>query len=336
MSSRPTKCRGGSRCQRFTAAIAVTVLVVFASSPAGAAESYPSRPIRFVLALSAGGVMDTMMRMLAEKLEPALGQPLIIDNRPGASGNIASDIVAKSAPDGYTLLVAFTSLPVLPSILGARAVDPVAAFTPVTQLVTQPVLIVVNPSLGVDSLSALLAMARAAPGTIPYGTAGVASIDHLSAETLSKRAGVEMVHVPYTNVGQEIKDLLGGEIRVAFILFGTAQPYLRTGQLKGLAFTGAKRVPAYPDIPTVAESGFPGFEMLSWFGVLAPTGTPPEIVNRLNQTFVRVLQEPDVRENFASKALEPIGNTPAQFGDELRSLVKFWGPVVKDARIASE
>jgi tripartite-type tricarboxylate transporter receptor subunit TctC len=227
-------------------------------------------------------------------------------------------------------------LPVLPSIIGARAVDPVVAFTPVTQLVTQPVLIVVNTSLGVDSLSGLLAMVRAAPGTIAYGTAGVASIDHLSAETLSKRAGVEMVHVPYTNAGQEIKELRGSEIRVAFIPPGTAQPYLRTGQLKGLAFTGAKRVPASPNIPTVAESGFPGFEMLSWFGVLAPAGIPPEIVDRLNQAFVRTLQQPDVRANLASKALEPIGNTPAQFGDELRALVKFWGPVVKDARIATE
>lgn len=330
-----TQCPGASRWQRFTAAAALMLLAVSAWS-AGAAESYPSRPIRFVLALSAGGGMDTMMRMLAEKLEPSLGQPLIIDNRPGASGNIASDIVAKAAPDGYTLLVAFTSLPVLPSIMGARAIDPLAAFTPVTQLVTQPVLIVVNPSLGVDSLSSLLAMARAAPGTIAYGTAGVASIDHLSAATLSKRAGVEMVHVPYTNAGQEIKDLLGGEIRVAFIPLGTAQPYLRTGQLRGLAFTGARRVPAYPEIPTVAESGFPGFEMLSWFGVLAPAGTPPEIVDRLHQAFVRALKQPDVRENLASKALEPIGNTPAQFGEELKSLVKFWGPVVRDARIATE
>jgi len=280
--------------------------------------------------------MDTMMRMLAEKLEPALGQPIIIDNRPGASGNIASDIVAKSAPDGYTLLVAFTSLAVLPSTYGARAVDPVAAFTPVTKLVTQPVLIVVNPSLGVDSLSGLVALARAAPGTVAYATAGVASIDHLSAETLSRRAGIEMVHVPYTNVGQELKDLRAGEVRVAFILFGTAQPYLSTGQLKALAFTSAQRVPAYPEIPTVAESGFPGFEMLSWFGVFAPAGTPAEIVNRLNQEFVRVLKSPEVQENLASKALVPVGNAPEQFGEEIKSLVEFWRPVVKDARIATD
>jgi tripartite-type tricarboxylate transporter receptor subunit TctC len=322
------------RRRRVAQALAVIGLALIASSLAAA--PYPTRPIRLVLALSAGGVMDTTMRMLAEKLEPALGQPLIIDNRPGASGNIASDIVAKSAPDGYTLLVTFTSFTVLPSTYGVRAVDPVVAFAPVTKLVTQPLLIVINPALGVDSLSGLVATARAAPGQIAYATGGVASLDHLSAVVLSKRAGIEMVHVPYTNVGQEIKDLLGGQVRVAFILLGTAQPYLRTGQLRALAFTSAQRVAAYPKIPTVAESGFPGFEMISWFGVLAPAGTPSEIIDRLNQEFVRALSLPDVRENLASKALEPIGNTPEQFGEEIKSLVKFWRPVIKDAGIESE
>jgi tripartite-type tricarboxylate transporter receptor subunit TctC len=324
------------RHARCVGAVAAMLALAFGWSSASAATPYPTRPIRFVLALSSGGVMDTVMRMLAEKLEPALGQPIIIDNRPGASGNIASDIVAKAQPDGYTFLVAFTSLAVLPSTYGVRAINPLTAFAPVTKLMTQPVLIAVTPSLGVDSLSSLIALARGAPGKIAYATGGVATIDHLSAAVLSKRAGIDMVQVPYNNVGQEIKDLLGEEVRVAFILLGTAEPYLRTGQLKALAFTGPERVAAFLNVPTVAESGFPGFDMRSWFGVLAPAGTPKEIVERVNQELVRALKLPDVKANLASKALEPVGNSPEQFGEELKALVKFWGPVVNAAGIPKE
>ena len=170
-------------------------------------------------------------------------------------------------------------------------------------------LIAVTPSLGVDSLSSLIALARGTPGKIAYATGGVATIDHLSAAVLSKRAWIDMVQVPYNNVGQEIKDLLGEEVRVAFILLGTAEPYLRTGQLKALAFTGPERVAAFLNVPTVAESGFPGFDMRSWFGVLAPAGTPKEIVERVNQELARALKLPDVRANLASKALEPVGHS---------------------------
>jgi tripartite-type tricarboxylate transporter receptor subunit TctC len=325
-----------SRRRALAGAIAAAALAALLSNDALAATAYPTRPIRFVLALSPGGTMDTMMRLLAEKLELALGVPVVIDNKPGASGNIASDTVARAPADGHTFLVAFTALAVLPNTYGARAVDPLTALAPVTKLVTQPVLIVATPSMGVDSLSGLIAAARAAPGKIAYATGGVATIDHLSAAVLSKRGGIDMVHVPYNSVGQEIKDLLGGEVRVSFILLGTAEPYLKAGQFVPLAFTGPQRVAAWPNVPTVAESGFPGFDMRSWFGVLAPAGTPKEIIERMNQELVRALNLPEVRANLASKALDTVGNSPEQFGEELKALVKFWGPVVTEAGIPKE
>jgi tripartite-type tricarboxylate transporter receptor subunit TctC len=306
------------------------------ASFAHAAEPFPSRPLRIVVSLGAGGVMDTVVRQLADILEPSLGQPVVVENRPGASGNIAAEFVARAPADGHTLLAAATALTVLPTTLGARAVDPVRALAPVTKLATQPVLIVAHPSLPVATLADVVALAKASPQALAYATSGVATSDHLAAVMLEQRAGIEMVHVPYVNIGQEVKDLLAGEVKLAFILLGTAQPYLRTGQLRAIAVTGSERTAALPGTPTVAETGFPGYEIMSWYGLLAPAGTPPDVVARLQREVATALATPVMRESFAAKGLSASGNSPEAFTAELAGLVRSWRGVVTAAGLAAQ
>ena len=296
---------------------------------------YPNRPIRLVVSFSPGGTSDTLARMLGEHLEAAFGQPVVVENRPGASGNVASDLVARAAPDGYTLLVAANAITILPSTHGDRAVDPVRAFAPVARLVTQPILIATSASLPVATLPQLIALARAEPGRLAFASPGVGTTDHLAAAMLFRRANADLLHVPYANNAAEIKDLVQGEVKVAFITLGAVRPFLATGQLKALAVTTSQRVAAFPDVPTVAESGFPGYEVTSWYGVLAPAGTPPEAIDRLYREIARVLQLPAVREKIVALGAVPTVNTPEQFGEELKTLVRLWAPVVEAAGISS-
>jgi tripartite-type tricarboxylate transporter receptor subunit TctC len=301
-----------------------------------AATVYPTRPIKMVVALSVGGVLDGVSRVIASKLETALGQPVVVENKPGASGNIAADYVARAEPDGYTLLTGATALTVLPTTVPSRAVDPLKQLTPVTRLATQPVVIVVHPSLSVDSLAELVARAREAPGKIAYATAGVATSDHLAATLLSMRANVDMIHVPYNNVGQETKDLTSGEIKVAFVLLGSVQAYVRSGALKAIAVTTPQRIDALPNVPTVAESGYPGYEVVSWYGLFATGGTPKDRVDRIYREVAKILEQPDVRAHFAANSLQTVGNTPEQFAEEVKSLIGYWRPVIKAAGIGSD
>jgi tripartite-type tricarboxylate transporter receptor subunit TctC len=327
----------GTRWLRIGALSAVLALAAGQPDMARSAEPvpYPNRPIRLVVSFSPGGTSDTLARMLGEHLEAAFGQQIVVENRPGASGNIASDLVARAAPDGYTLLLAGNGITILPGTHGERAVDPVRAFAPVTKLVTQPILVASNASLPVSTLPQLVALAQAEPGRIAYASPGVGTTDHLAAAMLFRRANAELLHVPYASNAAEIKDLVQGEVKVAFITLGAVRPFLSSGQLKALAVTTSRRVAAYPDVPTVAESGYPGFEVTSWYGVLAPAGTPPEIIRRLHAEIARVLQLSSVRDKIVALGAEPVGSTPAQFGDEIRSLVRFWAPIVEASGIAS-
>ncbi len=320
------------RTTAWTRAIAAVALLALAAG--AAAEPCASGRVRLVTAQGAGGVMDNIARILAERLEPVLGQPVVVENKPGASGNIASALVAGASPDGCTLLVAATALAVLPSTLGADAVDPVHALAAVTKIATQPVLIAAHPSLPADRLADVVAMAKAKPGALAYATSGIATSDHLAAVLLSQRAGIEMLHVPYVNVGQELKDLLAGEVKLAFLLTGTAQPYLAAGSLKAIAVTSPERTPPLPDTPTVAESGYPGYQILSWYGLLAPAGTPPARLERLAREVAQILRAPDVRATLAAKGLQPVGNAPAEFAAELATLVESWRPLVRAAGLA--
>ncbi len=333
-----SRLRLGVRLSRGRAAVVVAAILAVGGGPALAASdsAYPNRPIRIVVPYSPGGVSDTLARVIGERLEQAWGQPVIVENRPGASGNIASDQVAKAAADGYTLLLAGNSITILPSTAGARAVDPVRAFAPVLKLVAQPILIAVHPSLRADTLADLVALARASPGTIAYASPGIGTTDHLAAALLWTRAGVELIHVPYANSGQEIKDLVKGETPVAFITAGAVAPWLARGEVRALAVTTPQRIAAMPGVPTVAESGFPDFEVVSWYGLLAPAGTPAEIVDRLNREITRILEIPGLRERFAALGTLPAAGTPDQFAREISALVDAWAPIVKAAGIVPQ
>jgi len=318
------------------AAAACLIIAGPAWGPAQAADgpAYPDRPIHVVVPFSAGSQLDIAARLVGGKLAQALGQPVIIDNRPGASGNIGSEAVARAPADGYTLLLTGSLITLLPRTLGSIAVDPVASFAPITKLAESPFVIVVNRSLDVNTLQELIELARRQPGKIAYATAGIGTVQHLSATIISRKAGVQMLHVPYANSGQGLKDVLAGEVPVFFTFPATIDGPLRSGQLKALAVSGSHRMHAWPDIPSVSELGYKEAAVDPWNGVLAPAGTSPDIIDRLYREFARIVQQPEVRETFAQMGIEPVATTPDQFSAEIRSAVARWAPVVSAAGIS--
>ena len=320
------------------AATALAAFALTASFSARAADiaPYPTRPIKLVVPFGAGSQADIVARLVGRKLGERLGQPVIVENVPGASGNLGSEMVAKAAPDGYTLLLTGSLITILPSTMGSRAVDPVSAFAPITKLAEPPIIIVVNPTLGASTLPELIAKARAEPGKIAYATAGVGTVQHLTASTISRKAGIELLHVPYANTGQALKDVLQGEVPLYFTFLGPIDAYLKSGQLKALAVESSHRIKAWPDIPTVVELGYEEAVADPWNGIVAPAGTPPEIIDLLYRTLAAVVQEPDVREIFTQMGMEPLAPTPAQFADEIKRATKRWPAVAHDAGIRPE
>jgi tripartite-type tricarboxylate transporter receptor subunit TctC len=313
--------------------LAAGLLVIASQGIDVLAETWPSRTTRLIVPFPAGGGIDALARLLAARLSDAVGQPVVVENHPGAAGNRGSELVAKAAPDGYTLIVGANSMTINPALPGTRAPDPLRAFMPVTKLVTIPVVVAVTPSFEARTLEELLALARKAPRRLAYANQGIGTTSHMAATLLALRAGVEFLQIPYNGPGSVVKDVITGEIPIVFSSTGTTAPFVRSGQLRALAVTGSRRSSALPDVPTVAESGFPGFEVSSWYGVLAPAGTPPEIVGRLHGELVRILALPDVREMLARQGMYPIGNTPAQFAAEISADVERWSRVVREARI---
>lgn len=297
------------------------------------AGDYPNRPIRIVVPFAAGTQLDLAGRIVAAKLADALGQPVVVDNRPGASGNIGSEVVAKAAPDGYTLLLTGSFITMLPSTMGARAVDPLTAFAPISKISEPPMLIVVNPALNVGSLDELIALARKEPGRIAYSTPGVGTSQHLAATMLQQRTGITLLHVPYANGNQALNDVVSGVVPVYFSFIGAVEPLLRSGKLKPLAVATGKRAVNWPDVPTVAELGYKGFAVTSWNCVLAPAGTPPAIVDRLHRELARIVLQPDLRAQFLAMGSEAMSNTPEEFGIELKAAVARWSEVAKVAGI---
>jgi tripartite-type tricarboxylate transporter receptor subunit TctC len=313
--------------------LAACVLGSTWSSQAAEALPYPSKPLRLIVPAAAGSQFDIVARLVGKKLSEALGQPVLVENHAGASNNIGSEVVAKAPPDGYTLLLTGSLITLLPYTMGSRAVDPVASFAPITKLAEPPLLMVVNPALNVSSLPELVALARQQPGRISYATAGVGTVGHLTAEVVSKKAGIEMLHVPYASAAQALKDVLRGEVSVYFTFLGPIDGQLRSGQLKALAVASDHRMRAWPDIPTVAELGYREAVTNPWNGILAPAGTPPQIVDRLYREFARIVQQPDVVEVFQQMGMEPLATPPDQFSVEIKEAVKRWQPIAREAGI---
>ena len=318
-----------------TAAAWLVALAAGNAHPVAAAESgpYPNRPIHIIAAAAAGTQLDTAARLIGAKLADAVGQPVAVENHPGASYNIASEIVAKSPADGYTLLFTGSVITLLPSTLGKAAVDPIASFAPISKLAGVPLVIVVNASLGVGTLDELLALARQRPGRIAYSTTGIGTVPHLAATVIAERAGVELIHVPYASGARAVTDLVSGEVPVSFTFMGPIDAHLRSGRLRALAVAGNHRMPAWPEIPTVVELGYKEATFDLWNGVLAPAGTPREIVDRLYREFAKIIHDPDVAERFAQTALEPVGSSPERFAADIREAVVRWPPIVRAAGI---
>jgi tripartite-type tricarboxylate transporter receptor subunit TctC len=276
----------------------VALLLVIATLRAGAAEAaaFPNGPVHIVVPFAAGTWVDSVARLLADKLTEQNRQPVLVENRPGASGSLGANAVAKAPADGYTLLVGGVFLTTLVAIEAPNAVDPLRAFVPVTRWTNAPILIVANPALGVRTLADLFARARREEGRLAYATSGVGTTPHLAAVMLAQRANARMLHVPYANTNAAMRDVVSGEVPVMITFTGTVDSLIRSGRLTALAVTTRERSSALPDVPTVEEQGFPGFDVSTWSGTLAPIGTPPDVVAALNAMFVRALREPDVRE----------------------------------------
>lgn len=309
---------------------AVLCALAFAAvSHAALAQSYPARPIRLVVSFAPGGGVDLVARLFGQKLAEAWGQQVVIDNRPGAGGNVSAEFVARSPPDGYTLYLSSASVVVNASLYRNLPYDPIRDFAPITQLVAVQNILVAHPSLPAKNVRELIALARRAPGQINYASTGSGSSGHLTMEMLRSMAGIELTHVPYKVIGQTTADLLSGQISLWFPTMPSVLPHIKAGKITALAVAGAKRSSALPAVPTVAESGLPGFEASTWYPLLAPAATPPAIIDKLNAQLVAILKTAEVQERLAGQGMEPVGSTPAQLASHLKSELTKWEKVVR-------
>lgn len=300
------------------------------------AGDYPARPVRIIVPQSPGASTDLTARLIAQRLADAFKQPVVVDNRPGAGTISGTEIVARATPDGYTLLVVASSITINPSIYKKLPYDPVRDFAPVTQLLTFPNLIVAHPSVPVKTLQDLLALARAKPGELNYASAGRGTGTHMSAELLKTMTGIDIVQVPYKGGGPAITAILGGQVQLNVGTIVALLPHVRSGKLRAIAVTTAKRSAAAPDIPTVAESGVPGYDHGPWNGLFAPGKAPKAVIAKINAEVVRVLRSPEFSTAVASQGAETVGNSPEQFAAVVKSEIAKWAKVVKAAGIRAE
>jgi tripartite-type tricarboxylate transporter receptor subunit TctC len=303
---------------------------------AEAAESYPSRPVRMIIPSGAGGITDILGRVIAPKLGESLGQQVVVDNRPGASGVIGSNIVAKAAPDGYTLLMVFPSHPVNQSLYRDVPYDTVKAFAPITLVSGVSPVLIVNSQFPAKSVQELIAIAKEKPGQLNHGSVGSGSMGHLGAELLRSMAGIQFAQVAYKGAPQSLTALLSGEIQFYLIgSAGTVVPHVKAGRLKALGVGARQRIAVLPDVPPIADT-LPGYEARGWNGILAPAGTPKSVIDRLHREIVNIVRSPDFNQVLASEGATPVGNTPAEFDAVIRADVKKWAKIIKEAGIRAQ
>lgn len=295
------------------------------------AQDFPTRPVTIVVPFSPGGATDIMSRLLAERLNKRLGQTFLVENRPGAGTMIASEYVAKAPADGYTLLLAASSLGIAPSLYKKVNYDPIKDFTPVTQVASVVHVLVVHPTIPVKSVGELITWLKANPTKANYGSVGAGTSTHLEAELFNSVAGVKMEHIPYKGSAPALTDMIGGQLQVMFDAYASSGPFIKDGKVRLLAVTTAQRSKSLPDTPTVAESGLPGYEAMPWLGLVAPAGTPAAVVNKLYAEVHEVLKEPAVQEKFRSLGLDIIGSKPDEFKTFLRGDIVKWAKVIKDS-----
>jgi tripartite-type tricarboxylate transporter receptor subunit TctC len=319
---------------RLTSKLFAALFVMVAAQAASAQSAYPNRPIKIVVGFTPGTAPDLAARILADRFTEDWGAPIVIENVQGAGSNIGTDRVAKAAPDGYTLLMGGNSALVInPSLYETLPFDPVKDFAPISQIFIAANVLALPPDVPVKSVADLVALAKAQPGKLSYAHAGVGTSQHLAAELFKYMAHVDIVPVAYRGTTAFIPDLLAGRVTMSFANIANAIPLVREGKLRALAITSIKRSSLAPDLPTMAESGFPGFEAVPWFGLLAPSGTPKEIVDKIYTETARTLAKPEIRKKFDELGLEPIGNNPAEFAAVIKKEAPEWAKVIKDAGI---
>lgn len=312
----------------FTVTVAIALAVLGIASPGAFAQHYPSKPIRYIVPFPPGGGQDLVVRALAPRMTEALGQTVLVDNRPGAATMVGAELAAKSPPDGYTVFNGSnTTLSINPNLYGKVPYDPIRDFAPVTYIASLPNLLVVHPSLPVRTVKELAALARVRPGQLNFGSSGTGTPGQLAGVMFGDAAGVKLVHVPYRGSSQALTALISGETQIMFSSITSTLPFVKSGRMRAIAVTGAKRSLAAPELPTVAEAGFPGFEAVTWYGLFVPAGTPAPIIARLNTEMVKILHATDFRDWLITQGADPVGSTP----EELAAFVK--SELVKYARI---
>ncbi|HVF65879.1 MAG TPA: tripartite tricarboxylate transporter substrate binding protein [Casimicrobiaceae bacterium] len=314
----------------------IVAAIAFVAAQA-VAQPYPNKPVRIVVPFPPGGAVDFYARVVQQPLSEALGQTIVIDNRVGASGMVGADHVAKSAPDGYTLLLGnIASLAINVGIYPKMAYDPVKDFTPITRTIDVNYVLVVHPSVPVKSVAELIAYAKANPGKLAYGSAGSGSLPHLATELFKASTGTHMTHVPYKGGGPMVTDLLGGTVQVVMGDQANLMPHVKSGKLRALAVASPRRSANAPELPTIAEAGVPGFQAVAWNGLVGPAGMQPDVVKRVHEAFVKVMALPDVREKLIGGGLDPVGDTPEEFGRYIPSEIAKWSKIAKDVGARAE
>jgi tripartite-type tricarboxylate transporter receptor subunit TctC len=318
-----------SRCAAF-------VLALVSALAAGAArgDDYPSRPIRLIVPYAAGGGADSVARIVARRVSETIGQAIVIENRGGAGSIIGTELVNKSDPDGYTLLLGQSGpISINPAIYKKLPYDPIKDFAPVTMTTAYPYIMVVNPKLGVKTLQEFVALAKSRPGELNYGTTGVGAANHLVTELFDFKAGIKMTHIPYRGTALAVTDLLAGQVQMVFADPITALPHINAGTLLALAVTSKERSPVAPNVPTVSESGYPGFDAIAWHGILAPANTPPAIVGKLNAEIAAALKDPETAALLEKQAMQTVGSSPQAFADFIKRDIAVWKEVAEQARV---
>ena len=314
----------------FCAAAFALMTFLACGSAASQGQTYPNRPVRIIVPTGAGGLTDILARMVGQKLTEGWGQQVLIDNRPGAGGTVGTEAVAKAAPDGYTLLWVFPAHMVSPTLYPKLSYDPIKDFAPISMVTGVNLVLLVNPAVPASSVKELIALAKAKPGSLNFGAVGEGSLGHLAGAVFKNMAGVDIVHIPYKGTPQVTAALLANEVQMFFDVPITAIPQIRNGKLRALAVTSTRRIAALPEVPTMQEAGIPGYEVVGWNGLLAPAGTPKEIISRIHADIQRLLQRPEVREWMASQALESVGSRPEEFAAVIQADMAKWARIARE------